>query len=244
MLAAAALVCVAAPALAQPLSLRDQLFGAPPDERAFQVPDVARFQTEAGEPFVLDRSPGRQVFMRFEADPEIWALDPTPGPRGDMIYKNDMGEPMLRATRLGGLTLFTPDKPGGTAAAFAGPAQFLRPPPIASLAGLLQSFSQATAHASRAVGRPIFFEAAPFPAAYMGLFADTATVAAEAFSEVAARGEQARKALERFSEVQIGVARDPSAKISGKTVRIGVDPERGLGGRPSSHRIAAAISRH
>ena len=111
-LAAAVLACVAAPAAAQPFSLRDQLFGAQPDERAFVVPPVARFQTEAGDPFVLDRSAGRQVFMRFDTDPEIWALEPTPGPRGDMIYKNDMGEPMLRATRLGGLTLFTPDTPG------------------------------------------------------------------------------------------------------------------------------------
>nr|QQZ52104.1 DUF4908 domain-containing protein [Phenylobacterium glaciei] len=41
-------------------------------------------------------------------------------PRGDIIYKNDLGEPVLRATRLGGLTLFTPDRPGGTAAALAG----------------------------------------------------------------------------------------------------------------------------
>ena len=241
-LAAAALACVAGRAAAQPLSLRDQLFGAPPDERAFQVPSVARFQTEAGEPFVLDRSAGRQVFMRFEADPEIWALDPTPGPRGDMIYKNDMGEPMLRATRLGGLTLFTPDRPGGTAAAFAGPASFLRPPPIVSPGGLLQSFAQASERAARAIRHPITFEAEGVPLGAMGLIADAASVTAEAFSEVAGRGDQARQMLERFSKVRIGVARGPSAKVSGETVRIGVNPERGLAGRPSSHRIAAAIS--
>ena len=242
-LAVAVMACAAERAVAQPsMSLRDQLFGSPPDERAFQVPNVARFQTEAGEPFVLDRSPGRQVFMRFEADPEIWALDPTPGPRGDMIYKNDMGEPMLRATRLGGLTLFTQDKPGGSAAAFTGPAPFLRPPPIVSPGGLLQSFAQASERAARAIRPPITFEAEEVPLSAMGLVADTATVAAEAFSEVAARGDRARQFLDRFSKVRIGIGRGPSAKVSGETVRIGVDPDRGLAGRPSSHRIAAAIS--
>jgi hypothetical protein len=207
------------------------------------VPPVARFQTEAGEPFVLDRSAGRQVFMRFDADPEIWALEPTPGPRGDLIYKNDMGEPMLRATRLGGLTLFTPEKPGGTAAAFAGPAPFLRPPPIVSPGGLLQAFAQASERAARAIRHPITFEAEEVPLGAMGLIADTAIVAAEAFSEVAARGDQARQSLDRFSKVKIGVGHGPSAKVSGETVRIGVDPERGLAGRPSSHRIAAVIGR-
>jgi hypothetical protein len=242
-LAAVALAGAAEQAFAQPLSLRDQLFGAPSDERAFSIPSVARFQTEAGEPFVLDRSPGRQVFMRFDSDPEIWALSPTPGPRGDMIYKNDMGEPMLRTTRVGGMTLFTQDQPGGVAAAFAGQAAFLRPPLVVTPGGLLQSFAQASERAARAIRHPITFEAENVPLAAMGLIADTATVTAQAFSEVAARGDAARQMLDRFSKVRIGVGSGPGAKISGETVRIAVDPDRGLAGRPSSHRIAAAISR-
>jgi hypothetical protein len=241
-LAAAALACAAGRAVAQPLSLGDRLFGAPSDERSFSVPTVARFQTELGEPFVVDRSPGRQVFMKFEASPEIWALDPTPGPRGDMIYKNDMGEPMLRTSRLGGLTLFTEEKSGGVPAAFSGQAPLLRPPPIVSFGGLLQSFAQASERAARAIRHPISFEAEDVPLAAMGLFADTATVAAEAFSEVAARGDRARHFLDRFSKVRIGVGAGPEAKVSGREVRIAVDPDRGLAGRPSSHRIAAALA--
>ncbi|HTK34634.1 MAG TPA: DUF4908 domain-containing protein [Caulobacteraceae bacterium] len=243
-LAAAALACVAGSAAAQPMSLRDQLFGAPSDERAFSIPTVARFQTELGEPFVLDRSPGRQVFMKFEASPEIWALDPTPGPRGDMIYKNDMGEPMLRSTRLGGLTLFTQDHSGGVAAAFVGQASLLRPAPVFSPGALLQAFAQASERAARAMRHPISFEAEDVPLTAMALIGDTATVTAEAFSEVAGRGDRARQMLERFSKVRIGIGAPPSAKVSGQTVRIAVDPDRGLAGRPSSHRIAAAISRH
>src|SRR4051812_4574960 len=107
--AALSAMLLADTASAQSMSLRDHLFGPPSDERAVNTPNVARFVPDGGEPFVLDRSAGRQVFMKFEDSPEIWALSPTPGPRGDVIYKNDMGEPMLRASRLGGLTLFTSD---------------------------------------------------------------------------------------------------------------------------------------
>ena len=43
-------------------------------------------------------------------------LQPQPAPRGDVIYKNDLGEPVLRATRLGGVTVFTDHGPAGSAA--------------------------------------------------------------------------------------------------------------------------------
>jgi hypothetical protein len=240
---AAVVLTAAGQAVAQ-TSLRDQLFGAPPDERAFAIPNVARFQTDIGEPFVLDRSPGQQVFMKFEGDPEIWALDPTPGPRGDTIYKNDMGEPMLRATRLGGLTLFTPDRPGGVAAAFVGQGAFLRPPSIFTPGAMLQSLAQASERVGRVIRHSVTFEAEGMPLSAMGLVADTAAVAAEAFTEVAGRSERDRQQLERYSKVHIGIGRSPAAKVAGASVRIAVDPDRGLGGRPSSHRIAAAIARH
>ena len=64
--------------------------------------------------------------LKFQDSPEVWALHPAPAPRGDMIYKNDLGEPVLRATRLGGYTLFTDARPSGEAVSFAGGAPPLR----------------------------------------------------------------------------------------------------------------------
>lgn len=241
--AAAALASVAAPATAQPLSLRDHLFGPPTDERAFSIPTIGRFQPERGAAFVLDRSAGRQVLLKFESRSEIWALDPTPGPRGDVIYKNDMGEPVLRATRLGGLTLFTPQAPGGVAAAFTGQAQLLRPSPVGTPAGLLQSFTQASERAARVVQHPVAFEADNVPIAAIAIFADTAAVAAEAFVEVASRGgPRGARVLARYTKVRIGLGETPLASVAGETVQIFVDPDRGVAGRPSSQRIAAAMS--
>jgi len=241
MAVAAAAAGAAAPAAAQTMSLREHLFGAPSDERAFSTPNVARFQPESGSAFVLDRSGGRQVLLKFESSSEIWALEPTPGPRGDVIYKNDMGEPVLRATRLGGLTLFTSQRPGGVAAAFAGQATFLRPAPVSGPSALLQSFTQASERAGRFAQHPVTFEAENVPLAAISLFADTASVAAQAFSEVASRGARAQKSLARYSKVRISLGDSPLASIMGETIEILVDPDRGIAGRPSSQRIAAAI---
>ena len=118
-LAAAMNLGWAAVAHAGPQTLREGLFGDRPAPGRQASPPVARYVSEDGDGFVLDRSQPR-VYMKFDDSPEIWALRPHPAPRGDVIYKNDLGEPMLRATRLGGLTLFTADRPGGSPAALTG----------------------------------------------------------------------------------------------------------------------------
>lgn len=107
-------------------SLRDALFGSDSrDGRARSVAKVADYVTDDGDHFVLDRS-GEVAFLRFEEQAEIWALWPSAGPRGDIIYKNDVGTPVLRATRWGGFVLFTNEKPMGIPVALGGPAEVVR----------------------------------------------------------------------------------------------------------------------
>src|SRR5579883_1503250 len=113
---------------AGPLSLREALSGRHVGQRP-DPPVISRYETDAGGAFVLDLSTPRPL-LKFEDNPEIWVLQPAPGPRGDVIYRNDLGEPMLRATRLGGMTVFTEDRPDGSAAALDGSSTPLR---IASL---------------------------------------------------------------------------------------------------------------
>ena len=244
-LGALAASALAASAVAQPSSLRDQLFGAPSDGRRGAMPSVARFIPDDGEPFILDRSAGGQVLLRFETSPEIWALTPTPGPRGDVIYKNDMGETVLRATRLGGVTLFTPDRPSGVAAALVGPGAMLRPSPILSTNALLQIFLQSSARAGRAAGHAMSFEfeADSPPPTATTLVADAATVVAEAFVGIARTGERGRRTLAKFVKVRFELGGAPATIARGDTLRVIIAPERGLAGRPSSHRIEAALKR-
>lgn len=226
-----------APAPAAAASLHERL-GATADDR-FVVPMVGRFRTEAGEGFILDRADDRNLLVRFEASPEIWVLKPHTGPRGDVIYKNDVGDPVLRATRVGGLTLFPQSKPDGVAAAFAGAAPGLRPPPVNGPTALIQSFTQASARAGRASQQIVSFEARNIPLPAVPLFADAAQVAAEAFVQVAGL----RRGMARWSKVEFQIGRNPGVSAANGVLRITLTPDRGLAGRPSSQRIAEVIAK-
>ena len=226
----------AAVAQAEPQTLREGLFGDRPGPGRQASPPIARYVSEDGDAFVLDRSQPR-VYMKFEASPEIWALRPHPAPRGDVIYKNDLGEPMLRATRLGGLTLFTADRPGGSPAALAGAGGALRLAPLSPQA-LLEKLAQASARATRAARRLIPFEADASPAS-SAVVADAAAVTAEAVVRISRRPD-GRSLLSRVKKVKLVEGRRPSAILYGDEMRITVTPADGLYGRPSSDRIMQA----
>ena len=228
-----------------PLSLGDVLFGSPwPDTRSAVQPDVARYSTEIGRSFVLDRPERGPALLRFEASPEVWVLQAHAGPRGDVIYKDDLGQPVLRATRLGGLTLFTSERPGGVAAAMAGVAAGLRAPPVLGSAALFQAMAQASARASRAAGRLVSFEALDLTPGSEPVFADAANCAAQAFVSLDRQGPGGRALAERFARVNFLNGRAPSADAAGPVLTVVVTPGLGFAGRPSSGRIALVMSRH
>ena len=254
-LAALGACALAGPVCAQSNTLRDALVGRrPAQERNFSAALVAQYRAEAGPSFVVDRTEPRAVYLKFEDQVEVWALRPTPGPRGDIIYKNDIGEPMLRATRLGGLTLFTDDQPQGSAAAVAGAAAPLRPAHITGPNALLQVFAQASARVSRAAQRLIPFEAEDVPAGAEPLFADAANLTAAAFVAIASE-EGGRARVARISRVRVqagagaGAAltresrRPASPNAPDQIVQITVAPLQGFAGRPSSGKVAAVLPR-
>jgi hypothetical protein len=231
----------AGPALAlEHASLGEMLFGAPKPA----TPNVARYQVDAGESFVLDASPGKPTLLKFEDSPEIWALHATPGPRGDVIYKNDMDEPVVRATRLGGLTLFTPDQPDGMPAAFMGQAMAPRMAPEMGPEVLWNIFVQASARASRMAQRLVIFEGPPdVTAASAPVFADAAIITSQAFARVASKTRDGRTLVARFSKVEFNAGKGPNAFAKGEVVQVIVAPDRGVAGRPSSDRIASILAK-
>jgi hypothetical protein len=235
-LAAALLAC--APAAAQS-ALRDSMFERPSiDGRKPQYPPVGRYVAAQGEAFVLDRS-SKSALLKFEDEAEVFALHPRPGARGDVIWHNDIGQPVLRSTRLGGLTLFTLDRPTGTPAAFTAPTSQLKPRGL-SPAGLLQSLAQASAKASRAARRLLPFEAPQVQRGEEPLYADAAQVAAEGVV-LAASSRQGRSVLARIRRVRFTVGSTPSATVNRDTLDIVLAPEKGLAGRPSSKRAEQAL---
>lgn len=220
--------------------LGDVMFGRPSaDDRSMGIPTVARFNAD-GSSFVLDVSSHDRALMKFDDSGEVWALLPTQGPRGDVIYKNDLGEPMLRATRLGGLTVFTHDRPAGSAAALQGAAPVLRNILLSGPAALFQIMAQASTRASHAAGKLINFEALDLTPGAEPVFADAANLTAQAFVR-ADHNRVSHTVLSRYSKVAFINGRPPGVSVSGPEIRITVTPDLGFAGRPSSQRISQVL---
>lgn len=220
--------------------LREGLLGLrpPPADRSQTLP-TARYVSQEGETFVFDRSQPRAL-LKFDDSPEVWALKPQMAPRGDVIYLNDLGETVLRATRLGGLTLFTDDRPGGTAAALAGGGPPIRLPSMGPQQ-LLERLAQASARASRAARRLIPFDADASPGSF-ALMADAATVTAEAVVRLAGR-DGGKAMLGKVSKVRLVEGHRPGAELQQGVMQITIAPADGLAGRPSSERIMSVVTR-
>ena len=229
---------LAHPSMAGPQALRDGLFRkAPGQGRPQPAPPIARYVSEEGSAFILDRTQKRPL-LKFDDSPEIWALIPQPAPRGDVIYKNDLGEPVLRATRLGGVTLFTDRRPAGEAVALAGDGVPLRLPVISPNA-LLQRMAQSSFRASRAARRTIVFDAEATPVS-SSLIYDASLVVSLAIARLAQRNDASAR-LSRVQRVALMEGARPSASMAGATLRITVTPSMGLAGRPSSEMIAMVV---
>ena len=232
-----ATAAAAAQSSAGPASLREALSG----QHVGQGPDppvIGRYEMDAGGEFVFDRSNPRPL-LKFEDKPEIWVLQPAPGPRGDVLYRNDLGETMLRATRIGGITVFTEARPDGSAAALDGASAPLRIAPL-SPTQLFNRFYQASVRASRAAQHQVPFgtgqDAEPANAALM---ADAATVTSEALVDMA--GHPADKVtLARIVGVVVTLGQRPSAVLAKGVLTVTINPAQGIAGRPSSRRIERA----
>jgi hypothetical protein len=229
------LLFAAAPARAQTGSLKDFLFGdkSAESQRRAPPPPVARYVTETGEGFILDRSTGKPL-LKFESNYEVWVLQPEVGPRGDINYKNDLGQLILRATKLGGFTLFTRKRPAGAAAEVAGPVQPLRLKPVSPIA-LYQVMRLASGRASKAAGRTIAFEADATPAS-SALIADASLIASEAIIRLS-QTRNGQVHMNRIGKVVIVEGARSSIVLKNGVLLIVVAPDQGLSGRPSSERI-------
>ncbi|WP_297513715.1 DUF4908 domain-containing protein [uncultured Caulobacter sp.] len=237
-----ALAAGSATAQQLPHSLKDALLGrkGPAEARRAAPPPVARYVSETGA-FVFDQA-APQPLLKFSNSAEVWVLSPQPASRGDVIYRNDLGEPVLRVTKLGGVILFTDDAPMGAAAAFSGRASSIQPPSVLSIGALFQRLALAADRASRAAQRQIgFFTVQDARPETSVLIADSATVAAEAFERAARRGD--RSSLAKIARVLLAEGAKPGAQMKDGSLIITYAPDDGLAGRPSSKRIIKVMNR-
>lgn len=240
-----AALCAVSGAEAQTFkSFRDKIFGKPvEDGRSSQaVPKVAHFMSEDGESFVFDASQSVPL-LRFDGDDEIFALTATAGTRGDIIYKNDMGQPVLKATRWGGMVLFSDGRPMGDPVAVKGRADTFQPARMTP-EQLWLHLAKSAYRASRAIEHKVLFDAdADTPGdSTIALFADAATVASDALVQAAEQSDS-RRALDGLHEVRLIEGRPPGARFDNGVLTLKLDSSRGTwGGHVSSKRIVKVLS--
>ncbi|WP_395942668.1 DUF4908 domain-containing protein [Brevundimonas sp.] len=201
-------------------------------------PPTARYVSGTGQAFVLDTS-GSRPLMRFERSTEVWVLRPTPAPRGDIIYRNDNGDQILRVTPDGGMTLYTTSAPQGSPVSRAGDAQGLA---RATLNGaqLVDYFMRQSYRASQALGRLIVIDVDIQPGSEQ-LAADAVSAASDAIVRMA-RSSNLRGEVDRVRRVVVSDQGRPAVTLSQGTLRIVIDPRAGLAGRPSSARIVRVVA--
>jgi hypothetical protein len=226
-----------AAAVAGPASLGELLSNAGPDDRHNAVPMVARFVSDEGDSFVFDRSTSTPM-LRFQESTEILVLTPSPAARGDTIYRDEFGEPVLRQTKLGGVTLFSHERPGGAPVAVEGQAPALRLQTMGPGA-LVQHLALASLRATHAARRLIVFDADEVTPGAEPVFADAANVAAEAVMKITERRD-GRSILARFNRFLFLPGASAAARLEKGVMNITVAPGLGVLGRPSSARIIQA----
>ena len=200
------------------------------------LPPTGRYVADSGEAFILDRS-GQRPLLRFDQREETWVLRPTAAPRGDVIYRNDAGDQILRVTPGGGMTVYTPRAPGGSPASFSGPGQSLTPPTLGPFL-LFQLMERRSAMISQALGRLVEINLSGERSE--ALCVEALIVTTEAVIRIA-RSPTARQHLSQLRSITI--VEGPRASVTyvrGQLVVV-VDPDQGMAGRPSSARVIRTL---
>ncbi len=246
---AAAVLGASLPACAQPLLRNLTPFG---DMRGAANPPVARYLAGQGASFILDRSVvAPEALLKFDDSPEVWVLQPSPAPRGDTIWRNDVGDPVLRVTRLGGVTLFTQRAPEGMPAALMGDAGDLQLPPFIPPETFLLRGAQAAFRSAQAAGHKMNFSTPrQVPLPWYAQFIDSFNVAADAIGRLG-RERKAKAFLTKLESVQFVAGAKPDVTITksevtinGEVMTITIVPQKGFAGRPSSDRIVKVALKH
>ena len=207
--------------------------GAPPRT----PPPTGRYVTDSGEAFILDRS-GHRPLLRFDRRDETWVLRPSAAPRGDVIYRNDAGDQLLRVTPSGGMTVYTRRAPGGSPASFSGPGESLSPPVLGPVQ-VWNLMARRSAMLSRALGRLIEISVETDGEAE-GLAVEALILSTDAVLRIA-RSPTARSSLDQLRSISIVDGPRASVTYARGELQIVVAPTQGVAGRPSSARVIQAF---
>jgi hypothetical protein len=200
------------------------------------APPAAKYEdTVSQRSFVLDRS-GDGPLLKFDDNPEVFALRATTAQRGDNFLRNDAGDLMLRVTEAGNVIAYVGAKTGAPAD-IAGVAAPLDAP--AMTGSLTQRVKEAAADLGKMAGHDvtIFGTAA---------FGSDEEWAADALMMTVMGVERADKAshgaVQGLKSVRLVKSATPTTTFHDGELLLGVNPLEGYAGRPSSEAVAKAIA--
>jgi hypothetical protein len=211
------------------LGRQDELHAAPP---------VARFSEDEGGGFVLDRT-HHPALLKFDDSPEVWAVSASRGPRGDVLFRNDIGDILLRVTKVGGVTVFTSRWPSGVAASLEGPTSPLKSASMDAQA-LYQRMLLASSRCTRVAHHLVAFDAPEVDLHTAAPIGEAVLSVMDAITKLAAQ-PAGRPALSRLIRVTFASAPTPTAWWRGGELYVFVNPNDGLSGHPSSARITQVL---
>ena len=201
-----------------------------PSAGATRYTDLASDQS-----FVIEER-GRSALLRMEGSQEVIPLQAVPAQRGDVFLKSDSGEVILRKTEAGNMVSFIGNR-NGAPADVVGPAASLNAP--AMPASLDELRKQSAARLSRMAGHEVtIFGTAEFP--------DNEQWAADALTNVEIGVERANgpagRVASKLTAVRLVLSKAPSVAFQDGELVLGVNPDQGYAGRPSSDAIASKLS--
>ena len=208
------------------------------EDQLHATPTVARFSDDEGGGFILDRN-HHPALLKFEDSAEVWVVTASRGPRGDILFKDDAGDTLLRITKLGGVTVFPPRWPMGLAATLEGSTGALRLTAIGPDA-LYDRMVFASSRCSRVARRLVPFDAPEADAKSAAIIADAALSAMIAILEIAAK-PSGKAILAHLAKVAFVAGPTPGAALRHGVLVVSVNPNGGLSGHPSSARIAQVL---
>ena len=207
-----------------------------------QIPRDGTYAAGEKTEFIIDHR-GDQVRLRFSGSDEVFYLSSEAAPLGARVLKYDTGDPALRVTGWGGVTLYTPEARTGVPAEYSDVVHNVDPPPVP--ANDVKRFAAGLAHDLNAGGDLIIGFAADWN--ILAQSAGTRELVCDAMRDTTYALEQvttgpARNAIADHLHVVHIVERDrPSAVLRGGVLTVTVAPKIGEAGRPSSLAIAHAL---
>lgn len=213
---------------------------------AYEVPvntqPVARFDVgKKSEAFILDQRQQGPLLFRYVRSREVFVLKRVPGPRGDMMLKNDLGAVMVRMSRVGGPVLFPERNSQGIPAWNTGPALPLGPQTV-QLENLRPALANIAEDLVTILDHDVTISARGADENSAWLYLDTALNTRSAISRILRNPDRKGRILPALNAIRLISAQKQTLVLQDAVLEIHLVTADGFAGRPSSLRLAGFLS--